>query len=496
MTNPRIERDPREKVRPDEVLASQKLGISRHPRARPAPVLEERVRVVNHAEAPVEVELELELAADAADIFEVRGWVRPERGRHLPIAHARRPGDVPLRRPGRDAARDPPRVLGAVGATPGRSTPRWRAPANAGWVRLHWHWEPAAGRGARAHAGSTGPRRATAPVQRADRDGSSRTRCCSRQRRGSTPTRSPRRTTAGSRGFAEIRTDNELFNLAIDRSAGDLRLLINDGPGAGRAVPRRRRPVVHDAVRARLDHRLVPGARGPAAARGRDPRGAGARSRRPSEDPSRDAEPGKIPARAADRRDGPRGRAAAPAVLRHRRRDAAVARAARRDVGLDRRPGPRRPAVAERAPRARVDRPLRRPRRRRVRGVRAPDAGRAAQPGLEGLARRDPRPARAARRRPRSPSPRSRATCSTPSAGWRSSPGSAARASSRPASTREAEQLRARFEEAFWSEDQGFYAHGPRRREAPGRRDRLQRRPLPVERDRVAGAGRGRSSSG
>jgi glycogen debranching enzyme len=35
---------------------------------------------------------------------------------------------------------------------------------------------------------------------------------------------------AWNRGFAQIRTDNELFNLAIARSAGDLRLLVNDGP--------------------------------------------------------------------------------------------------------------------------------------------------------------------------------------------------------------------------------------------------------------------------
>ena len=35
---------------------------------------------------------------------------------------------------------------------------------------------------------------------------------------------------AWNRSLAAIRTDNELFNLALDRSAGDLRLLLNDGP--------------------------------------------------------------------------------------------------------------------------------------------------------------------------------------------------------------------------------------------------------------------------
>jgi glycogen debranching enzyme len=38
---------------------------------------------------------------------------------------------------------------------------------------------------------------------------------------------------AWGRSLAEIRTDNELFNLALERSASDLRLLINDGPGPG-----------------------------------------------------------------------------------------------------------------------------------------------------------------------------------------------------------------------------------------------------------------------
>ena len=36
---------------------------------------------------------------------------------------------------------------------------------------------------------------------------------------------------AWNSSFTKIRTDNELFNLSIERSAGDLRLLVNDGPG-------------------------------------------------------------------------------------------------------------------------------------------------------------------------------------------------------------------------------------------------------------------------
>src|SRR5512133_2351857 len=71
LTNPRIERNIADKVRPEDALATQKLGIGRH-RLLTGEVLEERVTVVNYAEEPHEIELELEFAADAADIFEVR----------------------------------------------------------------------------------------------------------------------------------------------------------------------------------------------------------------------------------------------------------------------------------------------------------------------------------------------------------------------------------------------------------------------------------------
>src|SRR6187431_2284892 len=92
LTNPRIDRNLEDKVRPEDALASQKLGIGRH-RLLDGSVLEERVEVVH----------DLELAADAADIFEVRGWVRPARGRHLPIAV--RPDRVTFRYDGLDDVR-------------------------------------------------------------------------------------------------------------------------------------------------------------------------------------------------------------------------------------------------------------------------------------------------------------------------------------------------------------------------------------------------------
>ena len=85
LTNPRLERNVADKMRPEDALASQKLGIGRK-RLLAGGMLEERVRIVNYAEVDEQVEVTLELAADAADIFEVRGWTRVERGRQLPIA--------------------------------------------------------------------------------------------------------------------------------------------------------------------------------------------------------------------------------------------------------------------------------------------------------------------------------------------------------------------------------------------------------------------------
>jgi len=85
LTNPRLERNLRDKVHPEESLASQKLGIARR-RTLAAAGLEERLRIVNYSEAPETVELELEFSNDAADIFEVRGWTREARGTYPPIA--------------------------------------------------------------------------------------------------------------------------------------------------------------------------------------------------------------------------------------------------------------------------------------------------------------------------------------------------------------------------------------------------------------------------
>src|SRR2546421_3539319 len=85
LTNPSIDRNPKAKMGSGDALASRKLGISRE-RLLSNGVLQEQLRVVNHAEHDERVAIEIELAADDADIFEVRGYPRPRRGTSLPVA--------------------------------------------------------------------------------------------------------------------------------------------------------------------------------------------------------------------------------------------------------------------------------------------------------------------------------------------------------------------------------------------------------------------------
>ncbi len=255
LTNPRLERNVADKMRPEDALASQKLGIGRH-RLLTGDLLEERVRIVNYAELPEDVDVELQLAADEADIFEVRGWTRVERGTSLPVALRR--DRVAFRYDGLDGRRlrthvtfsEPAAVCGAV-------EPDIAGSVNAGWVRLTWRWRLASGEARELRWVIWGTRDASPPWSERG------TRSSKRSAGSATATPAPRRPAgrridgvepddvlfpaepavtsdavaasyhAWNRGFAEIRTDNELVNLAIQRSASDLRLLLNDGPRDG-----------------------------------------------------------------------------------------------------------------------------------------------------------------------------------------------------------------------------------------------------------------------
>ncbi len=159
------------------------------------------------------------MAADAADIFEVRGWTRPGRWRQLPIA-LRPDGSRSVTTAWTVSAG--PRTSAFEPATaPNRpGGPEVAGSPNAGWVRLTWAWRLAPGEARELFLGRVDPR----PPRTAD------------DVLFPAPPRVATDVVAASyhawnRGFADMRTDNELFNLAISRSAGDLRLLLNDGPG-------------------------------------------------------------------------------------------------------------------------------------------------------------------------------------------------------------------------------------------------------------------------
>ena len=232
----------------------------------------------------------------------------PRAAASCPIAHPPRPGHVPLRRPRRRAdsartSRSASRARDVEAVDPdvaGLRERRLDPPDLALDARR--------GRGARAALADL-DRPSERPTRHGRRPATppSPTTRCSRPCRVSTRTRSRPRTTRGTAAFTEIRTDNELFNLAIDRSAGDLRLLVNDGPGRAsatwrpasrgsrrcsggtRSSRRSRRSCVRPQVAVETLEVLAaaPGDRG------RPGAGRGAR---------------QDPARAADRRDGPHRR--------------------------------------------------------------------------------------------------------------------------------------------------------------------------------------------
>ena len=481
----------------EEALETQKLGDRRGTASLTGDALEERVRIVNYAEAPRTSSWSW--SSRRTRPTSSRSAAGPARSAAACCRSRCGRDRVTFRYDGLDGTRMATHVAFTEPAADAgrRWIPTSADSRNAGWVRLAWTWRLALGRGARARLGgrtssgrshAAGAAADVGPRRRPPDADAEPTTSCSRRRRDVSTDVVAASYHAWSRGIAEIRTDNELFNLAIDRSASDLRLLLNDGPGPGErylaaGVPWFTTLFGRDAIIASLQALAI---RPQLAVETLE---VLARLQATDEDPARDAEPGKIlhelrtGEMARDRRDP------APAVLRLGRRDAAVADPAGRHVRLDRRPRPRRPAVAQR--------PARRSSGSTATATATATASSSTAGGPTGGllnqgwkdshdAIRDRR--RGARRGARSRWPRSRATCSTPSGGWPPWPASAARPSWRARLDAEAETLRRRFEDAFWIEDHRLLRDGPRRRQAPGGRDRLERRPCLWSRDRVAGS--------
>jgi glycogen debranching enzyme len=223
LTNPTLDRNPDDKITPGQGLVGKKLGITRE-RLLSNDALEERIRIVNFAEHDETVDVVLEMGEDSADIFEVRGYERA-RGTLLPVATT--DTRVTFRYDGLDHRRRRTHVAFSESATveavqPGDPTDQ------GGTVRLRWVWPLAAGADHELvwtvwssvsqlpeAAGETNQAELFPETPRVAAD------------EGSAAYH------AWTRSTTAVAADHELFNLTIARSLADIRLLINDGPRPG-----------------------------------------------------------------------------------------------------------------------------------------------------------------------------------------------------------------------------------------------------------------------
>jgi glycogen debranching enzyme len=223
LTNPTLARNPDDKINPGQGLVGKKLGITRE-RLLTNEALEERVRIVNFAEHDETVDVVIELGDDSADIFEVRGYERA-RGTILPIATT--DTRVTFRYDGLDKRRRRTHVAFSEAATieavqPGDPTDQ------GGSIRLRWVWPLEAGAEQELSwtvwsSKSALPEAAQAAAQDelfpeippvAADEGAAAYH-------------------AWARSTTAVAADHELFNLTMARSLADLRLLVNEGPRAG-----------------------------------------------------------------------------------------------------------------------------------------------------------------------------------------------------------------------------------------------------------------------
>ena len=232
MTNRAEDRNPDMKVHPHEPddLVGRTIGIGRE-RLIGEDGFQERVRIVNHAERPAHIPIEIDLGSDGADVFEVRGYPRPGRGRLLPVALSDR--RVTFRYDGLDGiqrlthlafsepALDVQPVISVAldGSNTGAAVHlRWHLEMGPGEVReLSWTvWCTDRPMPPAAHDEAAGAADLAAlfpPVPRVSSD------------EGAAAYH------AWERGTTTVESDHELFDLVLKRSVSDLRLLVNEGPG-------------------------------------------------------------------------------------------------------------------------------------------------------------------------------------------------------------------------------------------------------------------------
>jgi glycogen debranching enzyme len=231
LTTPELRRDPAIKQGSEAALGRRSISIMR--RRWIADGLSERIEVTNFSAHAQDIELTLELDADGADIFEVRGRIRERRGTFQPTRATR--DSVVFTYDGLDGLRR--RTI--VRFSPGEVLPSGaNSPTGGeGSVQVGWtlHIDPG-GRDELRWAvtteltnspGGAALRRRTEPLARGI----------------PFPTRADGRIGEPEAAQAEygdwtercarIRSDGELLDLAVRRSIADLRLLRNDGPRPG-----------------------------------------------------------------------------------------------------------------------------------------------------------------------------------------------------------------------------------------------------------------------
>ena len=225
LTNPTLDRNPDDKIRPGQGLVGKKLGITRE-RLVSGEALRERVTIVNFAEQDETVEITLELADDAADIFEVRGYPR-DRGTLMPIAAGEERATFQYdgldgHRTRTHVAFSEPGVLHPVRGDDG--------PDLGGAIRYTWNWPLPAGASSEISWVVWSSDGASPVPSDGGRDGED-TLFPDQPRIA--PDEGQAAYHAWTRGTTAVVTDNQLFNLTVDRSVADLRLLVNEGPAEG-----------------------------------------------------------------------------------------------------------------------------------------------------------------------------------------------------------------------------------------------------------------------
>lgn len=204
LTNPELRRDPADKAVPGRPLAQRSLGLARTRRLDEG--LSEELVLANYADHPETLTFELLLDADMADIFEVRGLVRPRRGRLGPIEV--RGDEAEFAYESTDGYWLRTRVLAAGGhiepAPPGSGAAivvRWRREIEPGGrVTLAWSIRPDV-------VNRPGAADAARPDPSAPRS------------RGEPPTR--------------LTSDSPALDRVVARGLADLDMLVTPGPGPG-----------------------------------------------------------------------------------------------------------------------------------------------------------------------------------------------------------------------------------------------------------------------